>query len=631
MATLIPEVLPPSAPSGEKAIAKLLQRLPDDWIVYHEPAVGGLLPDFVIFAPAHGVIVMEVKDWKLSSVESFDPEGVVLCPRGEPGSVRVKHPLRQAQRYVCALMDACRGDRFGRELILPSGPMLGHLRFPVGKLLVFTGIASPQVKGSPHAAAWEAVFPDKRTVLSDHLARWKMLEGEELAAKFRPYFQPFSMSVPFTAHEIDVLRWVLFPESRLEVILRGARADHGAVIAVLDARQEQHARSLGSGHRLLSGVAGSGKTVLLMARARRLARIRPEQRTLLLCYNKLLAEWLRARLEDCPAVTVRHFDGFAKDLKLSRQKTDADDAAFGERVLVALRGQGEKARLWDAVLIDEAQDFEPSWFQCALASMRDPEEGDLVIVGDGSQRLYKRRRVSWKALGIRASGRTISARYDLDKNYRNTPVIAALAQGFSDEETDEDGIASRRVGPNTCRRTNHSRPVLVEAGNHARQVEAAVEIVRRWIQGERGGHRARPIAPEDIAIFYPRLERGGRLLDDLLERLEAVAPTRWLSDRKNPQSHLGIHEKAIKVQTVHSAKGLQYKSVVILWTDQLPTKDEAMDEERRLLYVAITRAENDLVLIGNGDGGFDSKFKETCAVRQFPFASKRSEDVMLGR
>jgi ATP-dependent exoDNAse (exonuclease V) beta subunit len=56
-----------------------------------------------------------------------------------------------------------------------------------------------------------------------------------------------------------------------------------------------------------------------------------------------------------------------------------------------------------------------------------------------------------------------------------------------------------------------------------------------------------------------------------------------------------------------------------------------MDEERWLLYVAITRAENDLVLIGNGDGGFDPKFKETCAVRQFPFASKRSEDVMLGR
>jgi hypothetical protein len=610
-------------------MAKLLQRLPEDWIVYHEPGVGGLQPDFVIFAPAHGVIVMEVKDWKFSSVESLDPEFVELRPGRGLERVRVKHPLRQARGYVFALINACLTDRFGRELIQASGPYEGHLRFPVGKVLVFTGIASAQVEGSRHEAAWSTVFPREHTLLSDDLAGWTTLEGGALAEKFRPFFRPFSLSVPFSAHEIDVLRWVLFPESRLEVILRGARSDHDEAVAVLDARQERHARSLGGGHRLLSGVAGSGKTVLLMARARHLANRRPGQRTLLLCYNKLLAEWLRARMEDCPSVTVRHFDGWTRDLRLTRRDTDTDDAAFGERVLAGLRKLGDRARVWDAVLIDEAQDFEPSWFQCVLAVMRDPVDGDLVIVGDGSQRLYKRRRVSWKALGIRASGRTISARYDLDKNYRNTPGIAALAQGFSDDEADEDGIASRRVGPNTCRRTNHSRPVLVEAGNHSRQVDAAVEIVRRWIHGERGGGAVKPIAPEDIAIFYPRLGRGGRLLDELVARLDALAPTRWLSDRGNAKSHLGIHEKAIKVQTVHSAKGLQYKSVVILWTDQLPTTEDAMEEERRLLYVAITRAENDLVLIGNGAGGFDPKFRETCAVRRYPFAGNPPDDAAV--
>jgi superfamily I DNA/RNA helicase len=253
--------------------------------------------------------------------------------------------------------------------------------------------------------------------------------------------------------------------------------------------------------------------------ARHLALAYPGQKTLLLCYNKVLAEWLRARIADCPSVTVRHFDGWAKDQRLSRRPSDKDDAAFGARVLDALRKRGAAAREWDTVLIDEAQDFEPTWFQCALAAMHDPGNGDLVIVADGSRRLYKRNGLSWKAIGIKAAGRTISARYDLDKNYRNTPVIAALAHGFSDEEINDDGINARRVGPNTCRRTNYSKPVLVEAGDHASQVDAAIEIVARWIRGERAGHSATPIRPEDIGIFSPKLERNSRLLDQLIAGL----------------------------------------------------------------------------------------------------------------
>ena len=58
----------------------------------------------------------------------------------------------------------------------------------------------------------------------------------------------------------------------------------------------------------------------------------------------------------------------------------------------------------------------------------------------------------------------------------------------------------------------------------------------------------------------------------------------------------------------------------MLWTDLLPVGIKATDEERRQMYVAITRAENDLVLLGNGEGRFEERFRETCAVRVFPFS-----------
>jgi len=635
MATLIPDPLPTGSATGELEMAKLLRRLPEDWIVYHEANVGGLYPDFVILAPDLGVMVMEIKDWRMTTIQSVDSQRMELRTTKCPEGTRVKNPLRQVRQYWQAVVNQCRSNRFGKDLIATKGEWRGNLCFPVGSIVVFTRITAAQVETSPHGEAWKSLFTRENSVLANELAIWETLEGEDLAAVLKPFFQPFEMRERFTAHQIDVLRWVLFPESRMDVILRRERADHEQVIQLLDARQECHARSLGSGHRILSGVAGSGKTVLLLARARHLALTRPGQATLLLCYNKVLAEWLRARIADCPDVTVLHFDGWAKSMKLSRSRTDDSDAAFGTRVLTQLQSRGDSVRVWDTVLIDEAQDFEPSWFQCALASMRDPEDGDLVIVADGSQRLYKRNGPSWKALGIKAAGRTISARYDLDKNYRNTPVIAALAHGFSDEEVNDDGIGARRVGPNTCRRSNHSRPVLVEAGDHARQVEAAVEIVSRWLRGERAGHSSTPIKPEDIGIFYPKLGGNSRLLEQLIVSLARLAPTRWLSDKNDPLCHRQVNEKAIKVQTVHSAKGLQYKAVIILWTDMLPKAHEATDEERRLLYVAITRAENDLVLLGSGGGLFNPKFKETCAVRRFPFASDREDSrisaVTLGR
>ena len=81
------------------------------------------------------------------------------------------------------------------------------------------------------------------------------------------------------------------------------------VLEVLDPRQEQVARSLGEGHHVFFGVAGSGKTVLLLARAEAARRPDPAKRVLVLCYNRALAAYLATCLGGDPAyrgVEVRH-------------------------------------------------------------------------------------------------------------------------------------------------------------------------------------------------------------------------------------------------------------------------------------------------------------------------------------
>ena len=77
--------------------------------------------------------------------------------------------------------------------------------------------------------------------------------------------------------QIDIFRSVIHPE----VVIRASETD----LAVLDLRQERNARVLGGGHRIVYGVAGSGKTVLLIARAKLLAED-PQKRILILCYNR---------------------------------------------------------------------------------------------------------------------------------------------------------------------------------------------------------------------------------------------------------------------------------------------------------------------------------------------------------
>jgi superfamily I DNA/RNA helicase len=97
--------------------------------------------------------------------------------------------------------------------------------------------------------------------------------------------------------------------------------------------------------------------------------------------------------------------------------------------LACPRGDGE-AHAHNAVFIDEAQDFSSNWFMSAKLALKEPDDGDLLIVGDDSQSLYRRRSFTRREAGVNAVGRAINTRFDLDKNYRNTREIMRVAADF---------------------------------------------------------------------------------------------------------------------------------------------------------------------------------------------------------
>ncbi len=280
-----------------------------------------------------------------------------------------------------------------------------------------------------------------------------------------------------------------------------------------------------------------------------------------------------------------------------------DGDAYGERLLARLQDGARDRGQFDAVLIDEAQDWPCSWFQCAKLALKEPETGDLLIVGDGSQALYGARPFSWADAGIDARGRTINTKFDLDRNYRNTVEILRAAQPFSakpkrGQAGEGAGILALPVDPGKAIR-NGPEPVIVELETARDECHYAAALIETWLRGgvEIRGRRE-PVAPRDIGILYPRVRNDAmELLCGAPECFHPRGPAdARRKGNRHPPGRRGAH-------TDHQGRrGLQFRFVVLLWADLLPYEQQT--DERSELYVAMTRAEDVLVILHSGHSAY---------------------------
>ena len=667
MAQIVPDILPKSASAGERRLHGVLRRLPEDCVVYYEPMVGDRCPDFVVICPELGLLVIEVKGWRVGDILAADDRTVQVADHGRP--VRQVHPLRQARDYMFALMDRCRVHPAIGPLLRPDGFHENRFLFPFGYFAVLSNVTEAQLKRHP-GGDLTAMFPEHRVLPRDVLLELEACQdAQALHEALRPCFVKRWPFPKLNEAQVDALRAIVHPEIILELPLeydpapaatspsqqqsvasatiptQVPEAPHDGAfppvsthrlpaeqppaepppLRVLDLRQENHARAIGDGHRILSGVAGSGKTVILLARAKLLAQRDPAAPILVLCYNVTLASYLRGQLQEHRNVQVCHFDDWAAANRVRRDwRTQESDEALGSRFFAALEeGRVLDARRFASVLVDEAQDFEASWFRCVLAAMQDPHDGDLLIVGDGNQGVYRRGKVSWKSLGIQASGRTISDRFKLDVNYRNSREIATLARAFaSDRRTaDEDTIDALPLDVAKCPRSTGLSPLLLKEAGHAAECSRVVTLVRDLLAGRWKDKKLdTPLLPEQIGILYRRIARTDQaLFARFLDDLQTVAPVRWLNAKDDPQARRRVLEPGVKVQTIHAAKGLQYRAVILLWAGGIPyvpsQNQEAAAAERRLLYVGLTRAEDILTLTASSSdrSPFIAEIEDTLA------------------
>jgi len=605
MAEFIPDRLPSKASRGEERTFALLKKLPDDYLVYYEPNIDNRHPDFIVIAPDLGVIIIEVKGWFLDDIIKGNHSEITI--NFDDRERQETHPLEQARNYMWRLARACEKSPTRAELLAQEGHHKNKFFFPFCHFVVLSNISRDNILRRKDQDIAE-IFKTDNTLFRDELVALENASPEELRNTLMRFFDPYWEIKPFTSQQVDVLRSIIHPEIILSYLpsksLTEEETEKCFDLVVLDRRQENNARKIGEGHCIIYGVAGSGKTVLLISRAKWLHDADPTAKILLLCYNVVLSVYLKHVLKEYPRINVFHFDGWAKHNGIQPRKKDPstgkleEDPVLGSRLLEHLRAHAGDCRNYDAILLDEAQDFPPIWFSCILEALTDPLDGDLLIVCDGNQGIRLIDAVSWKSLGIKAVGRTIHKAFDLDRNYRNTREILQLAAHFTvkNAKNNEDSISIVPVDPSQAIRRG-PKPLLIRCQDHADECKRIANIAKVLLHGNVPFNEIQiTLQPHEMGILYLRKpSKDKEIFKNFLIDLRTLAPVTWLNE--DYYSRMKVFEKSIKVQTVASSKGLQYRVVFVMWADLFePHTPADLDLQQRYLYVAMTRASDVLIV-----------------------------------
>ncbi|MDD9824690.1 MAG: AAA family ATPase [Gammaproteobacteria bacterium] len=596
-------------------------------------------PDIAIIDPESGLHIVEVKGVRLDKVLSIQAGGALEIAYENRNDRR--DPLRQARAAMFDVKHAAE-RHFGGEL---------NVAFECWAVF-------PRIRRSD----WEHKFGDavsSRTevLFLDDLESSEL--GDRMRARGRDRLQQFGIAGPVPEGQIRSLRAafgdsaVLRPRGRPSSYRKPPEGSLGERLAESDAEyrvltEQQQAlvkAEWDRGPRLVRGVAGSGKTAVMATQFARMVerlykrsgelfdrqQLSDQRQLLAVCFNRTLVPLVRHWIEEAyrqrtraslPAdmVMVTHFNSLMyhlaqKDMvQYQRILPDQDPGVRAQRYLAELEG-GADTELFDAIFVDEGQDFHEDEYRILLKLCRRRQNDlPLFVFYDEAQNLYGRVRPKWIDLGLAIRGRAIV----LGKAWRSTQQIVEPAfnvllgsyaqvpvgtSSFADVatlrsreliETRDDYVvvkfAPRQGEPIRCvRHTNEE----AESAAIAARVE---ELLRK-----------ENLTPQDILVLTFRKERADRLRQGIGERL-GPAQVHCVYDEDNKDLS-AIQEGRIALSTIHSAKGYEAPFTILASANEC----EDSIRGRASFYVGCTRARHWLEVSCYGNSSIMAEFEQCIA------------------
>lgn len=546
------------------------------WLIFVQPFINGSRPDIILFHPRIGIQIIEVKDWNLNNYSYDRNENGKwdFYVSDSKGTYPIKSPIKQVEYYK---------EKLTGQLI----PQIGE---EIDKDLRKYGLIKISIyfhKASTSSA--QELFKNQNIDFTKVPIFGRDKLSKECLRQIVP--DSYLQQSYFWAKDWnkDILFWLKPPFHSLEQ----------TVSLTLNKYQRNFSEPL-PGHHRVRGVAGSGKTQVLAYRAGKLAS--QGYRVLILSFNITLWHYIRDMIQRSPfefswaKITFNHFHGFCKDIlnefgeKWPTQKGD-DEAVF--RVVVPntvleviQRNVYEK---YDAILIDEGQDYYIEWYQmlCNFLTNRD----EVVVVCDKKQNIYGRE-MEWldkRRGGVEKFGDWI----ELKTIVRLPERIANIAKEFSEQfNLNQDVKVDNVERPDLFNQyQEHSVWWNIEAPNWLSKIDEAFELVKT---NGTSNHTS------DTVILLPDKNFGIECVQ-YFEQKKNIKVNHVFENEMEKRFH--HHKKAfwmgdsrLKISTIHSFKGWEVLNVIIFIPDKILGSQELYN---RIVYTAITRTRQNLIVINS--------------------------------
>jgi len=527
---------------AELLLLEAFEKLPEPFRVVHAVkwfartlgTVGEI--DFLIAHPQHGVLVMEVKGGDIQITR-----GRWYSTSANGRTHEIKDPCEQAERNRRALSDW----------------LENHPQTKGSPFALFPAVALPDahVRGDLRPDCPQNIFID-----TTHL--------EALEGRLLEIFQYWSTRADARnatmggQRAVDALVELVSPTRNLRPRIVEQFASENRKIEELTQQQFKILKILRYQRRAaIIGGAGTGKTLLAMEKATQLAD--EGQRVLLVCYNSNLADWIKGRLrhDQIDVMTfhslVGHMVNRARIPRPSTRNWDEFTALAPDLLVDATSvlhaPDADPDLLYDAIIVDEGQDFEETWWIGLLDTLKDPDSGVFYVFFDDNQRIFTQ-------IGqVPMEGAPLY----LDENLRNTQHIHERLKPYS---RDAD---IQCIGP-------EGRPVEIIPAKSQADTRRELQRVLHRLVNEEG------VAPEDIIVLTPAsMKRSQWKSDDQLGNFIVT----WDLDTEMSM--------AARICTIHSYKGLESPVVIMTELDKLHT-----DKQDQLVYVGLSRARHHAIVIG---------------------------------
>lgn len=571
--------------AGEKKVFDFFDRLlPLEWEIYIQPHLNGLRPDFVLLNPNAGIAVFEVKDWNLRAMRYQVKERKGKAPKlvGSIGektfSLQHENPIEKTHRYKEEIFN----------LYCP------RLQQRTGFSVITAGVIFPFANELEVKKLFEQSLSHRRMLTYPQyspISGFESLSSDKLSNVFP---ESSRTSSQFMSKEMadDLRSWLVEPDFSATQRLP----------LELDSRQKELATSrTPQGYRRLKGPAGSGKSLILAARVAEL--LKEDKTVLVVTFNITLLHYLKdltVRASDLGGKTrkivtwlnfhnwcrrvcsecdfLEEYRSLWREGKLDKTKREQILKFDIPALVSSILSDPETAKMtqtYDAILVDEGQDFFPSWWD-TLRKVSRPG-GEMLLVADATQDIYESAK-SWTDEAMSNAG--FSGPWaELKVSYRLPPKALEVARYFANNFLPQDTVdlpyanqGELDIFPCQLRWVHTS-------------VEKAPGVCIEEILNLAKTATSNSLAISDITFLTNNQKHGMLVVNGLgryrINVVHTYSEDQLESRRKKMGFYMG--DAKVKATTLHSFKGWESRSLVIY------IGERATENSLALIYVGLTR------------------------------------------